>query len=359
MKHENNNKWLDPLLHQHIHREPEQFDFAKWAEKHPEEARMLHSGFEDSGRSTKTKTFKIWRFIMESKVTRYSAAAVVTLAAALVLLSPFGTLKNSGIVWAEVVDKVQQMNTVIFKEQYLFWEIGQEESYLGSNATKFDATKYASEENGVVEDVFDENDTLIAQVYNSQETKQFILVLHAEKKYRKLSMPADWLHLVTEILTPRGFLKYFTSGQYTELGPAKFNNINVEGFETSDPNIVFPLPEPLRLLFPVNDMVLRIWIDVETHLPVGAEAEFNTNRGLFTGFEKLHCEYRAYDFQWNAELPEGIFEPSIPEDYTEFKVTDFLPTEVKAGIVGLGFLPAGFVIGRKRRKKKIIQNAKS
>jgi len=42
-------------------------------------------------------------------------------------------------------------------------------------------------------------------------------------------------------------------------------------------------------------------------------------------FGELHGEWRAYDFQWNAEIPEGKFEPNIPDDYTEFKVTDLIP----------------------------------
>ena len=48
----------------------------------------------------------LWRIIMESKVTRYSAAAVVALAAAFVLMSPFGTSQNGNIVLADVINKV-------------------------------------------------------------------------------------------------------------------------------------------------------------------------------------------------------------------------------------------------------------
>jgi len=89
MKNEKNNKWLDPLLSQHVHRELAKFDFQKWAREHPNEARLLRSGYADSGRSAKTKPYEIWRFIMESKVTRYSAAAVIVLAVTLVLFGPF------------------------------------------------------------------------------------------------------------------------------------------------------------------------------------------------------------------------------------------------------------------------------
>ena len=54
MKHDKNNKWLDPLLSQHVHREPEKFDFKKWAHEHPNEARMLRSGYANSSRNAKT-----------------------------------------------------------------------------------------------------------------------------------------------------------------------------------------------------------------------------------------------------------------------------------------------------------------
>ncbi len=113
---------------------------------------------------------------------------------------------------------------------------------------------------------------------------------------------------------------------------ATFDNVTVEGYEISDntdPNLpLLPLPEALRRVFPAKDMVARLWVDVETSLPVGFELEFNTDRGLLTGFGRLHGKFRATDFQWNAALPEGIFEPNIPEDYQEFKdMTELIPTD--------------------------------
>ena len=188
------------------------------------------------------------------------------------------------------------------------------------------------------------------RAYFLKETQQFIIVFPAEKKYMRLSLPEEIFNRLTMILTPKGLVDYCTSHKYTELGRAEFDNIDVEGFETTDPN-VFPIPEPLRLVFPARDLIARLWIDVETSLPVGIESEFNTDRGLLTGFKKLHGKFRAYDIQWNAELPEGVFDPNIPDDYTELKVTDFIPTEAKAGLVGLIAIPAGFALFKKRRKR--------
>jgi hypothetical protein len=294
-----------------------------------------------------------WRSIMESKITRYSAAAVVTLAAALVLLDPFGTSKNGSIIWADVVDKVHQMPTAIHKEKCVFWKMGQQEPLLEA-----DVMMYASDEYGWVEYVYDEKGTLLARVYFLKETQEFIIISPTEKKYGRLSLPLDWLDQMTEMLTPYGLVDFFKSGHYTELGRTKFENFDVEGFEITEndhPNSL-PIPEQIRLVFPAKDMVIRLWIDVETSLPVGFDFEFNTDRGLFTGFDKLHCEFRGYDIQWNAELPEGIFEPNIPDDYTEFKITDFIPTETKAGLVGVVAIPAGFILWKKRRRKRAKAN---
>jgi len=223
MKHDKNDKWLDPLLSEHVYREPAKFDFRKWAREHPKAAKLLQRGYADSGRNAKTKPYEIWRFIMESKVTRYSAAAVVTLAAALVLLSPFGTSKNGSIVWAEVVEKVSRMSTIIIKEEYLFWEMDDDETFLVADADKLDVIKYVSEEYGVVFDLFND-EGLLAQVYFLKETEQFIIVGPTLKKYLKVPMIGDIFDRITSTVTPRGLVEYFTSDHYTELGRAKSRN---------------------------------------------------------------------------------------------------------------------------------------
>jgi hypothetical protein len=66
----------------------------------------------------------------------------------------------------------------------------------------------------------------------------------------------------------------------------------------------------------------------------------------------LHAEWRASDFQWNAEIPEGTFDPNLPDDYTEFTIADLLPTEAKAGLVGLGGIPVIGIIAYRRHRRR-------
>ncbi len=57
----------------------------------------------------------------------------------------------------------------------------------------------------------------------------------------------------------------------------------------------------------------------------------------------------------------NIFDTKPPEGYTELTLSDilpFIPLKVKAGITGLGLgffiIPAGFIVRKKRRKKKAM-----
>jgi len=78
----------------------------------------------------------LWRFIMESKVTRYSVAAVVALATAIVLFGPLGISDNGGIVWAQVVKKIDEAQMIVHKEQRFYYEFGEEEPFLKADVIK-------------------------------------------------------------------------------------------------------------------------------------------------------------------------------------------------------------------------------
>ena len=70
-----------------------------------------------------------------------------------------------------------------------------------------------------------------------------------------------------------------------------------------------------------------------------------------TGFNKIRGVFTAYDFQWNAEIPEGIFDPNIPEDYTQINLGSL--AQENAAWLGVGALPViGFVAHRRRSRRR-------
>ncbi|MGD8500018.1 MAG: hypothetical protein PVJ86_05195 [Phycisphaerales bacterium] len=281
---------------------------------------------------------------MESKITRYSAAAIIALAIAFVLLSPFGTSDSGGIVWAEVVRKLDKAPTCIHRMNRVCWRLGEEEPFI-----EVDVKKYVSADLGIVEEQYNDEGSLMHRVYFLAKQQEIILVFPSTKKYLKIANTGDFFGELTKLLTPRGLVDYITSGEHTELGRSQFDGFDVYGFETNGIDLS-NIPDQLQSIIPVKSLTGRLWIDAETSLPVGVEMELTTDRGLLTGFQKLRAKFRGYDFQWNADIPEGIFDPNIPDDYTEIKATDFIP--VKAGLVGFGIIPAGFIFWKMRRRKR-------
>ena len=57
-------------------------------------------------------TVRVWRTIIKSRITRLAAAAVIVFAA-LLALHLFG--KTSGIVWAEVAKRLEDIKTAAYK----------------------------------------------------------------------------------------------------------------------------------------------------------------------------------------------------------------------------------------------------
>jgi hypothetical protein len=289
----------------------------------------------------------LWRFIMENKMTRYSAAAVITLVMVLVLFSPFGISDNGGIVWANVVQKIDEAQMIVHKEQRFFYELGEDEPFL-----KADVIKHCCQKLGVIEEQYTTEGDLMHRAYVLGKSRKIIIALAESKKYLKMPLN-DGMAQVIDRLTPRGLVEFFMAIEHKKLGRTRIDGREVEGVEAIDADI-WPIPDKFDFLFPAKQITWRIWIDIENSLPVRIEYEVITDRGLLTRMKKLKVVCKAYDFEYHQEANEELFEPNIPDDYTEFKLTDLIPTEAKAGLVGLGIVPAGFIFWRIRKRKRAI-----
>ncbi len=353
MEHENDNQWLDPILERQIHHEPEEFNFEKWAEKHPEEARLLRCGFEDSGRSAKTKPSEIWRLIMESKVTRYSAAAVIVLAMALVLLSPFGTPGNGGVVLADVQQKVDGIETMVIRGTKTFTRPGKNGDVFEIDGVKaeFDLVKYLSKQHGLVEEGY-VGDKLIYRFTFNRPKRQTLLVIPPYKKYGTFTSTDKQMQLL-ENLTPKGIMHLLMGGDYKELGRDNINGVEVEVFEFQD-------TEPIKGLLPkaifdIQSLKGKVWIGIKEQMPVRVEGDLVIGKSFMSMFHELNLHEVNTLGEYNVELDEDIFDTKPPEGYTELTLSDilpFIPIEAKAGLAGLGIIPAGFIFWKRRRRKK-------
>ena len=353
MKHDKNNQWLDPLLLRLVHREPAKFDFDKWAQKHPDEARLLRDGFRDSGRNVKTTIQNVWRFIMESKVTRYSAAAIVALAITLILLSPFGTPGNSGVVLADVQQKVADIETMIIRGQKTFTRPADGEIFeFNGMKCQFDVVKYFSKQHGHTEEGYVKGNLVYRITFNLPK-RQTLIVIPPYKKYVTFTSTESVTKIMEDVLSPKGVINLLLESGYKELGRDTIDGVEVEGFEFQDAN---PLKEILpKTVFDIQQGKGKVWIGIKEQLPVRIEGDIVIGKSLMTVFNELSLhEVNVLD-KYNVELDESLFDIKIPEGYTEFTLSNILhliPVEAKAGLVGLGIVPTGFIVWKKRRRNK-------
>jgi hypothetical protein len=353
MKQDHDNRWLDPLLEQHIQRKPEKFDFGKWVETHPHEAQLLRSGFKYSSRNTKTKTYEIWRFIMESKVTRYSAIAAIVLATTFVLFGPSWAPGNGSVVLADVQQKVADAETMLIRGTKTFMHPGEDGEIFKFDGIPcvFDLVKYFSKGHGFVEEGYAGGELFYRITFNFQK-QQTLLVFPPYKKYLTFPSLDGVAKIMEKFSTPNGVIDLLLEGDYKKLGKDKIDGVEVEGFEfKSIGSVKKILPKPI---FDIQDYIGKVWIGIEEQLPVRIEGDLNIGKSFMTMFNDLNLrEVNVLD-KVNIEIDENTFDIEPPEGYTQVTLSDILqmiPAEAKAGLAGLGIIPAGFVVWKRRRKR--------
>jgi len=354
MKHDKNDNWLDPLLSRHVHREPAKFDFHKWVREHPNEARLLQSGYANSSRNAKTTIQDFWRFIMESKVTRYSAAAVIVLAVTLVLFGPFWTPGNSNVVLADVQQKVNAIETLIIRGTKTFTRPGEPDSVLefGGMKWEFDLVKYFSQQYGLVEEGYI-GDKLIYRFTFNRPKRQTLLVIPPNKKYGKFTS-TDKIMRLLENGTPKGIINLLMEGDYRKLGRDSINGVEAVVFEFQDPATFKELAP--KAIIDIQNIKGKVWIAIKEQLPVLVEGDLVIGKSFMTMFQELNLHEVNTFGDYNIELDENIFDINPPEGYTELTLSDILqvvPAEAKAGAAAMGIIPAGLIFWRHRRKKKL------
>ena len=100
---------------------------------------------------------------------------------------------------------------------------------------------------------------------------------------------------------PRLILADFVENPYIELGRDTIDGVAVVGFESSG------LPSTDGSASSLS----RLWVDVQTELPVLSEVENYSQDG------ELVTVMTVYDFDWNIEVSQSDFEPGITDEYKE------------------------------------------
>ena len=249
----------------------------------------------------------VWRVIMKNPIRKFGAAAamiIITLLIGLTIICDLG----GDVALAEVLDKVNEIRSFAYRVEIT---AGQHGGHIGKQddliwqmhvleSRDYGRRIYWYWVKGP-ESIPVKTTEPITRVYILQSEGTMVSVRPDEKKFwrRKLTDgPRDW----QEHQDSKIFLKGFTQHPYTRLGRDTVDGIQVELFESTDPHVAGG---------PFGNPATRLWIDIETKLPVRMEIESFANstdgsptrRNIFYGFE------------WNLEIDAADFDPSVPDDY--------------------------------------------
>jgi outer membrane lipoprotein-sorting protein len=235
----------------------------------------------------------IGRTIMTSSFTKLAVAAAVILAGLLglnILSGPHG----SGVAWAGIPDHVKAIDTFMFR-----LTIGVRGNDAASVSDKHTGqfTFYLSEQYGFRMDI--SGDGTMVSWYVPPESDTVTMVAPGKKKWSKTPLPPDQRGKMPEqYKDPAEYIKQFMARPYKELGRSVIDGVEVEGIEVTDP------PTDGGKL---DNGVGRMWVDVQTELPVRIEIE---------GTADAMAVQWLMEFKWSEAVDPGVFEPNIPSDYT-------------------------------------------
>ena len=243
----------------------------------------------------------IWRTIMKSPIIKSAAAAVIIALVVLGLFEFIGTENTSGVVWAEVTRKVEASRGLIVRckeESIPSNEYDYSITYTSTGYSRMDFYKDGQITRTCYIDLTDSDTDTLIDVYHIHK---FYLTTIFKKSECQIALEQH-----EDGSNPSLLVQTILSGEHSKLRQKTIEGVLCEGIETTDPACMGPTSKYDRL-----DVLLRLWVSVETGYPVLFE------RKIIAEYEGEVGESECVmdQFQWDVELDPGIFEPNIPPDY--------------------------------------------
>ncbi len=237
------------------------------------------------------------RIIMKSPFTKVAVATAIVVAG-LVGVSLWNQT-GSGLALADVLARLEQVRTYRLKISSTFQFEG------GESKPVAQATMLVSRDLGqktvmqVTHPITGQG--ILEEIYLPAGQRTIVTLMPNEKQYSKVEVDEATIEQWQSENDPRYLVERVTKCRHTRLGRSVIDGIEVEGFQTTDPNSWGGMP--------VAGAEIKIWADVETRLPVRIEMGKDApGQG--------HLQVVAHDFEWNVPLDAAQFTPVIPDGYT-------------------------------------------
>ena len=252
-----------------------------------------------------TKPEKMRIIIMRNPIIRIAVAAVVVIAC-VIGLSLWRTT-GSGIALADVLARMEQVKAFRYKWSTKVTGEDPNKPYnFERHATTLESQEYGKKTTMEELDPNGGKSTFV-EVYTFPDKKTKIIIRHKAKKYVRWELDDGFAERLWQQNDPRTFLKQILKTKYESLGRVTIDGIEVEGFQTTDPNFFL-------LRGGENSQIdVKVWVDVKTRLPVRYDYVYFDKMGdkiIEDGHVVMH------DFQWDVPVAAAEFKPVIPDDYT-------------------------------------------
>ena len=225
---------------------------------------------------------------MKNQITKLAVAAAVIAVVGLGILAFIGTGSKSGVVWAEIVQKVEASRGGGSRITISIPGNPEKCTLFQRSLTHYRADLYTG-------------DVLKRTICVDLEAKtRFLLAHDAKVWFREELSEQDEQTIRNEWMTPENYVKRFLSGGYRELGQRRIEGVLCEGVEVTDAAV-------LEVNGPVRG---ELWVSVETGYPVLVRVE------MTGGEDGQQRQVVTVDqLRWDAEYDESEFEVEIPPDY--------------------------------------------
>jgi hypothetical protein len=234
--------------------------------------------------------------IMRNSYVKLALAAVVILAVVLGLTEFLGPGGKSGVVWANVAQKVEASRGVIFRVRTTGNKDLNDDWPNGYITTRRSPLHSRTD--------WYRGGQVRRTVYFNRDAKTMLWVAHDARVYYQKPLSEQELQAPQDGWTnPQQLVDRFLSGKYKELGPKTVEGVLCEGIETTDPAVY-------AATYSIKSFTGRIWVSVETGYPVLVETE------VAAGDDGQRQQTGTADqFQWDVEIGTRECETPIPPDY--------------------------------------------
>jgi hypothetical protein len=246
----------------------------------------------------------VWRLIMKTPITKLATAAVVIIAC-LIGLS-FWRTTGSGIALADVLARIEQVKAYRFQSNTKMTGEDPNKPYSSEERITFLISQEYGWKNKIEQLDPNGGESTFEEWYRLLDKKTMIHILHKQKKYTRTEWDDRWGEQLQK-LDPSTWTKRILKYKYESIGRSIVDGIEVEGFQTTDPNWLGNRKNKV-------EVDVKMWVDVKTRLPVRYDFTYAYFDQMGNKKERQHVV--MHDFQWDVPVDAAEFEPVIPDDYT-------------------------------------------